>query len=54
MGKPDRLCKHTGQEESGINAMLCEQGQLLYLGNDKNLNESNADDMEVDRMYVSK
>ena len=49
--KPDGLTRRSGVEKSGIDF---NQGQLLDLVEDENDNEGNADDIELDGIYVSK
>ena len=54
MGKPDGLCRRSGQEKSGMDAKLMEEGQLLDQEEDENDNEHNADDIELEGIDVSK
>ena len=54
MGKPDGLCRPSGQEKSGMDAKLMEEGQLLDQEEDENDNEGNADDIELAGIGVSK
>ena len=54
MGKPDGLSRRSGEAKSGMSAKFFEAGQLLDLGQDENENESNADDIELEEIDVSK
>ena len=54
MGKPDGLSRRSGEGKSGMNAKFFEEGQLLDLGEDKNDNEGNAEDIELAGIDISK
>ena len=48
MCKPDGLSRRSGEEKSGMDAKFFEEGQLLDLGEDKNDDEGNAEDIELE------
>ena len=54
MGTPDSLSRRSGEEKSGIDAKVLEEGQLLDLEEDENDEERNAEDIELEGIDVSK
>ena len=48
MGKPDGLSRRSGQEKSGMDGNLFEEGHLLDLVEDENDNEGNAEDIKLE------
>ena len=54
MGKPDGLSRCSREDKSGMDAKFFADVQLLNLGEDKNDNEGNAEDIELEGIDVSK
>ena len=53
MGKSDGLSRRSWAEKSAMDAKLCEEGQLLDLGEDKYDNEGNVEDVKLEGIDVS-
>ena len=47
IGKPDGLSRRSEEEESGTDAHLFNEGQLLYLENDDVGEKEDAEDVEL-------
>ena len=53
MGKPDGLSRHSGEEKSGMDAHVFDEGQLLDLENDDVGEEEDAEDVELEGIDVA-
>ena len=53
MGKPDGLSKCSGEEKSGMNIHLFDEGQRLDLKNDNVREEQNAEDIKLEEINVA-
>ena len=54
MREPDGLSRRSVEEQSGMHGKLFQEGQLLDLEVDENVKDSNADDIELARIDISK
>ena len=54
MYKPDGLSRCSGEEQSGMDAKLFQEGQLFDREDDENDNSYNADDIELEGTDLSK
>ena len=52
IGKPDGLSRHSGEEKSGMDPHLFDEGQLLDFENDNVGKEEDAEDMELEGINV--
>ena len=53
MGKPDGLCRCSGEEKSGMDAHFFDEEQLLDLENDNVGEEEDAEDVELEGIDVA-
>ena len=53
MGKPDGLSRRSGEEKSGMDAHFFNERQLLDLENDDVGEEKDAEDVELEGIYVA-
>ena len=53
MGKPDGLSRCSGQQKSGLDAHLCDEGQLLDVENNDVGEEQDAEDVELEEIDVA-
>ena len=53
MSKPDGLSRRLGEEKSGVDAHVFNEGQLLDLENKDGGEEEDAEDMELDGIDVA-
>ena len=50
MGKPDSLCRGSGEENSGMDADFFDEGQLLDLECDDVREEEDVEDVELEEI----
>ena len=53
IGKPDGLSRHSGEEKSGMDSHVFNEGQLLDLENDDVREEEDAENMELQASKVA-
>ena len=53
MDKPDGLSRHSGEEKSGMDPHLFDEGQLLDFENDNVGKEEDAEDLELKGIDVA-